>query len=411
MNDRRYRALLVITHPVQYITPTLRLLAKRPEIDLVVAYCSMLGSESTLDPDFGVKVAWDTPVLEGYSWLLVSNMSPQPGLEGFFGLVNPGLWKIIREGHFDVIINLTSYIYFSFWITVAATKLQGVPLLLGVDATQIAPLDGKKWKLRIKKILWPRLFGMADVMVVPSSGGVSLMRSLGIPTERIVQTAHSVDNVWWVEQASRVNRNAVRAEWNIPVHAPAVLFCGKLQPWKRPQDVLRAFAMSSVEGAFLVFAGDGPLRPELEAEAASLGIASSVRFLGFVNQSNLPSVYRSSDLLVLPSEYEAFGLVVNEAMLCGCPVIVSDRVGARLDLVLEGKTGFIFPVYNLEALSALLRESLTSRERLNQVVQAAQTLISGWSPERNGDGLIKAIMKAMHFRSGGRTAAQNKCHD
>jgi glycosyltransferase involved in cell wall biosynthesis len=411
MNDRRYRTLLVITHPVQYIAPTLRLLAKRREIDLVVAYCSLIGAESTLDSDFRVKVAWDVPVLEGYSWLHVPNISPEPGLAGFFGLVNPGLWKAIRTGRFDVVINLTSYIYASFWITVAATKAQDLPLLLGIDATQIAPLDGKKWKIGIKKFLWPRLYGLADVMVVPSSGGVCLLRSLGIPAERIVQTAHSVDNAWWADQASRVNRSFVRANWRIPESAPVVLFCGKLQPWKRPQDALRAFAKCSLEGSYLVFAGDGPLRTDLEAEAHALGVAHAVRFLGFVNQSNLPAVYRSSDVLVLPSEYEAFGLVVNEAMLCGCPVIVSDRVGARFDLVREGKTGFIFPVNNLEALTALLYETLTTRDRLNQMANAAREQMKGWSPEKNVEGLIEAILTAVRFRDGSKTASLDELPD
>ena len=110
MNDRRYRILLVITHPVQYIAPTLRLLAERPEIDLVVAYCSLPGSESAIDPDFGVKVAWDVPVLDGYLWVHIPNISPDAGLGGFFDLMNPGLWKTIRTGQFDAVINLTSYI-------------------------------------------------------------------------------------------------------------------------------------------------------------------------------------------------------------------------------------------------------------------------------------------------------------
>jgi glycosyltransferase involved in cell wall biosynthesis len=399
MNDRRYRTLLVITHPVQYMAPTLRLLAKRPEIDLVVAYCSLLGSEPTLDPDFGVKVAWDVPLLEGYSWLHMANISPQPGLEGFFGLVNPGLWNTILTGQFDVVINLTSYMYASFWIAVAATKAKGLPLLLGVDATQIASLDGKKWKLAVKEFIWPRLYGLADVMVVPSSGGVLLMRSLGIPAERIVRTAHSVDNEWWIGQASKVNRNAIRAEWGIPEHAPVALFCGKLQPWKRPQSALHAFAKSSVGGSYLVFAGDGPLRTGLEAEALALGIAGAVRFLGFVNQSKLPSVYRSSDVLVLPSEYEAFGLVVNEAMLCGCPVIVSDRVGARLDLVSEAKTGFVFSADNLEAFTALLREALSKTDRMKQMGAAAQEQMKKWCPEKNVEGLVEAVVKAVRFRN------------
>jgi glycosyltransferase involved in cell wall biosynthesis len=402
MSDDRYRTLLVITHPVQYFAPTLRLLARRPEIDLVVAYCSLAGSESNVDPDFGVKVAWDIPVLEGYSWLCVPNISPQPGLGRFFGLVNPGLWKTIRNGQFDVVMNLTSYMYASFWITLAAAKAQSLPFLLAIDATQIAPLDGKKWKIPVKRLLWPRLYGLADVMAVPSSGGVLLMRSLGIPAERIVRTAHSVDNRWWIDQASRVNRNAVRAQWGVPNEAPVVLFCGKLQPWKRPHDALRAFAKSRVEGAYLVFAGDGPMRADLEGDARALGIAKAVRFLGFVNQSKLPAVYRSSDLLILPSDYEAFGLVVNEAMLCSCPVIVSDRVGARLDLVFDGKTGFIFPVSNIEALAVLLREVLPERDLLKRIAEAAQERMKEWSPENNVDGLIEAILKAIHFRDGSR---------
>ena len=411
MNDRRHRTLLVITHPVQYIAPTLRLLARRREIDLVVAYCSLVGSESTLDPDFGVNVAWDVPVLEGYSWVQVPNISPEPGLAGFFGLLNLGLWKMIRTGGFDAVINLTSYIYASFWITLAATKVQKIPLLLGMDATQIASLDGKKWKLGIKKTLWPRLYGLADVVVVPSSGGVFLMRSLGIPAERVVQTAHSVDNAWWTDRASRVNRKIVRGSWNIPESAAVVLFCGKLQPWKRPQDALRAFAQSTVKDSYLVFAGDGPLRVHLEAEARALGIAHSVRFLGFVNQSNLPAVYRSSDVLVLPSEYEAFGLVVNEAMLCGCPVIVSDRVGARFDLVREGETGFIFPVANVEALTALLYENLTKRSRLHQIATAAQEQMNSWSPEKNVEGLIEAILTAVRHREGSKTEISQELSD
>jgi glycosyltransferase involved in cell wall biosynthesis len=166
-----------------------------------------------------------------------------------------------------------------------------------------------------------------------------------------------------------------------------------------------------VEGSYLVFAGDGPLRTDLEAEAHTLGIAHSVRFLGFMNQSNLPAVYRSSDVLVLPSEYEAFGLVVNEAMLCGCPVIVSDRVGARFDLVREGETGFIFPVANVDALTLLLYENLTTRSRLNQMASAAQEQMKGWSPEKNVEGLIEAILRAVRLREGSQTAISEELSD
>jgi glycosyltransferase involved in cell wall biosynthesis len=351
-----------------------------------------------VDPEFGVKVAWDTPLLEGYPWVQVPNRSLRPGLGRFFGLTNPGLWKTIRSGHFDVVIVFVGYVYASFWIALAAAKLKGIPIIFGTDAHEIAPLDGKQWKIPIKRWLWPRLFGMMDVVVTPSTGGLRLMRSIGVPAERIVRTTHSVDNDWWTAQAAHVDRAAVRAEWRIPGGSTVLLFCGKLQPWKRPLDVLRAFAKAAVPESFLVLAGEGPLRPALEDEAQSLGISERVRFLGFVNQTQLPAVYRSSDLLVLSSDYEAFGMVVNEAMLCGCPAVVSDRVGARFDLVHEGKTGFIYPAGDVEALAALLREILPDRSRLQQMGSAARVRMQDWSPRENAAGFVEAIERAVELR-------------
>jgi glycosyltransferase involved in cell wall biosynthesis len=229
------------------------------------------------------------------------------------------------------------------------------------------------------------------------------MRSIGIPTERIVLTPYAVDNKWWVEQAARVNRSSVRAEWSVPEDASVVLFCAKLQPWKRPHDVLRAFGKAKVENSYLVFAGDGPLRKSLEEEARSTGLAERVRFLGFVNQTKLPAVYCSSDLFVLSSQYESFGVVVNEAMLCGCPVILSDHVGARFDLVRDTETGFVYPVGNVESLTNLLSEILPARDQLKRMANAARKRMEDWSPAENIEALVEAIERARRFRQ----ASQN----
>ena len=158
-----------------------------------------------------------------------------------------------------------------------------------------------------------------------------------------------------MDQARGRSRSRCRArEWQIPVSATVMLFCAKLQPWKGPGDALEAFARANVPNSYLVFAGDGPLRTSIEQRADELGVSERVRILGFVNQSQLPSVYCAADLLVLPSLYEPFGFVVNEAMLCGCPVAVSDRVGAKYDLVRQGETGYVFPTGDVDALAAIL---------------------------------------------------------
>ena len=394
--------VFVCSHPVQYMAQLFRGMAQHPKLDIMVAYCSLQGADRGVDPEFGIELAWDVPLLDGYPWVLIQNRSLRPGLGRFWGLLNAGLWKLVRTGEFDAVVIFTGYLYATFWIGAAAAKLHRKALLFGSDAHELRSRGQQVWKARFKKWFWPRLFRLADIVIVPSSRSVQLMCSLGIPPERVVLTPYVVHNNWWLERAGEVDRAAVRREWSVPECAPTVLFCAKLQPWKRPQDLLRAFARASVPDAYLVYAGEGPMRPELQAEAANLGVAERVRFLGFANQSQLPAVYRASDLLVLPSEYEPFGVVVNEAMLCGCAVAVSDRVGAGYDLVRPGETGFIFPCGDTDALAQIFREVLPARARLEQIGASARRRLESWSPRENIEAMVQAIERAVQFAENAR---------
>jgi glycosyltransferase involved in cell wall biosynthesis len=122
-----------------------------------------------------------------------------------------------------------------------------------------------------------------------------------------------------------------------------------------------------------------------------LGIATRVRFLGFVNQSQLPAVYTSADLMVLPSEYEPFAVVVNEAMCCGCPVAASDHVGAARDLVAPVRQEFVFPCGDVAALATLLKGVFSDRAFLASLGHAAVAHMQTWSPERNIAATFEAI--------------------
>jgi glycosyltransferase involved in cell wall biosynthesis len=398
MMERPLRVLLVITHPIQYASPLFRLYAKEPSLEILVAYCSLPGAESHVDREFGVEVKWDIPLLEGYPWTAVPNRSWRPGLGSFFGLFNPGIWRLIRDGKFDSVVLYTGYVYATFWIAIAAARMSGAAVLFGTDAHVLSSRDNKGWKLAIKKLLWPRLFRLADTVILPSSGGSAMLRSLGIAEERLTVTPYCVDNDWWIAESSRADREVVRRRWEVPTDSPVVLFCAKLQPWKRPQDVLHAFVRAEIPNSYLVFAGDGASRSALESEVASLGISHRVRFLGFVNQSQLPETYTASDILVLASEYEPFGVVVNESMLCGCPVIVSDQVGAKFDLVRDGETGFVFPMGDVGALSELLHDGLQSPGLLKRISQAARNRMTSWSPAQNLEGLITALERGIQLR-------------
>ena len=388
---RPRRILILASHVIQYASPVFRELARDLRLNLIVAYCSMQGAEPSMDPEFGVEVAWDTSLLEGYRWVRLTNRSPVPGLGRFFGLCNPGVWKTIREGRFDAVI-LPGYFYFTAWIAIAAAKWHGTPILFITDSHGLSSLRAQSaWRLRIKRRLVRTILSLARMLMVSSSGGVEHLKSLGFSSDRIVLAPSAVDNAWWSEQAAKADRNAVRAAWRIPPEGSVAFFCGKLQPWKATADLVEAFTMAKVANSYLAIAGDGPERGALERRAAELGLSDRVRFLGFLNQSQLPSAYCAADVLVLPSLYDAFGLVVNEAMLCGLPVVVSDRVGARFDLVRPGENGYVFPVGNVDALAAILREILSDAEKRERMGAAGRKRMETWSPREYADSVVRAV--------------------
>jgi len=402
MVETSYRILIVCSHPVQYMSPLLRRMAEHPQIDLQVAYCSLRGAHSGYDPEFATAIQWDVPLLDGYNWVEIPNIGTHT--ESFLGLCNPGLWRMIRRNNFDAVFCHTGYLKASFWIAFLAARLSGSVFLFGTDANSLAPRDSQSWKVAVKKISWPRLFSIADQIIVPSSRTRDLMRSLGFAQDEITLTPYCVDNDWWAAQSAQVNRDTIRSSWGVGPDSIVVLFCAKLQPWKRPDNLLEAFVAAGIPGAVLVFAGDGPLRQSLYQRALDLGIADHIRFLGFVNQSALPAVYTAADLMVLPSEYEPFGVVVNEASCCGCPVAASDRVGAATDLIAPVNPDFIFPCGDVPALTRLLQRALSDRTELARRGQDSRRRMQSWSDRENISGALEAVERALSRNRAKRAA-------
>jgi len=400
-----YRLLLVCTHPVQYASPGLRLMAAHPRLDIHVAYCSLQGAEAVVDTEFGHQVKWDVPLLDGYQWTRLRNLAPSPGLGHFFGLVNPGLWEIVRDGRFDAVLLYTGYGYASFWIALLAAKLSGTAVFFGTDASSIQPRGRSRWKVLIKPFLLSRIYRLADGKWAASSAGKEYLKSLTVPEEQIEIIPLVVDNDWWTARAEEVDRPAVRRSWGIPETAPVVLFCAKLQPWKRPLDLLQAFAKCGLREAHLAFAGSGPLDGALASEAKQLGVSDRVHFLGFQNQTQLPAVYRSADLFVLPSEYDPCPAVVCEAMLCGLPVILSDEIRGRFELVERGRTGFIYTCGHVEELSHLISQAMSDPARLNAMGAAARQKMKTCSPQTNTCDLIRLLDRIFRMRRASSSAA------
>lgn len=391
----RYRLLLVCSHPVPYSEPLLGLMAVHPKLDVTVVHC-LLGP--VYDSEFRRTIDARTSTSHPYRCLHVPNRALKPGLGGFFGLVNVGLWRLIANGQFDAVA-VFGYSYLSFWIASLAARFAGTPLFIGTDATELKhPSGGWWWKRWIKLPLVRFIYGhLADIVLVPSTASLQFLKRIGVAEGQMVLTPFVADNNYFAHRVSPCVRERMRDRLGIPSKSFVVLYCGKLAPWKRPGDLLHAFASlaqsdpQAASSAYLVFAGDGILRASLEAEVRSLNLADRVRFLGFTSYDELPSVYAASDLVVLPSEHEAWGVVVNEAMACGISAAVSDRVGARLDLIVPGETGEIFPCGDVQSLVGILQRCIQNPERTQSMAAAGRRRIASWSYGENLQGWVSAL--------------------
>jgi glycosyltransferase involved in cell wall biosynthesis len=393
---RKPKVVLISSQPIQNAA-SLQAMASDSRVDFVTVYCSLPDPKLWRDPEHLTKGAFDLPLLEGYSWVQARNYSPFPRLGKFYGLINPGVIKHVAKADCCIVYG---HAYISFWLAIATAKLLGKPVLMGTDATSLQTQSGANWKISLKSSLKKKLFPffykrIASLVLVPSTQSKRFICSMGVSDERVTLTPYVVDNDSIATRAANVDRKKVRSEWTIPEEAVVALFCAKFIERKRPHDALRAFAQANVSNSYLMMVGDGPLAESVKSEAEHLGIMDRVRFTGLVKYSRLLEFYASSDVLLFPSEHEPYGLPVNEAMICGIPAIVSDRVGAGYDLVSNGETGFVYPCGDVSALAKILGDVLPDRLLLKSMGERASKRMASWSPAANAEATIRAVEKAI----------------
>ena len=344
------RVGILATHPVQYYAPWYRALARL--VDLDVFFSHRQTSEGQARAGFGVAFEWDVPVLEGYRSTFLRNTARHPDVSRFWGCVTPELSSIITRGRFDAFI-VQGWMTASYLQAIRACKRTGTPILVRGDSHLATPRS--PW---LRAVKWPAyrwLISQFDGYLVVGSRARAYVLHYGARADRCFDAPHSVDNQFFASHADAIRheRPSLRRECGVPEDGPAALFVGKLIDGKAAdvfiESVARAAAHTSLTGLIV---GDGPLRPTLEALARRLN--APVRFAGFLNQTQLVRAYAMSDVLVVPSVSETWGLVINEAMASGLPAVVSSGVGAADDLVLPGRTGDVFPVGDVNALSTIL---------------------------------------------------------
>jgi glycosyltransferase involved in cell wall biosynthesis len=326
-------------HPIQYRTPLYQRLAKRGNVQLDVLFLSDYGYRAAIDPGFGVQVAWNIDLLSGYSHQFLTTTE-------HLVRIDRQLRTLIRWLRSQDAVIVYGYVKPWMLFAMVACRSLRIPYIMRGESHPRGQSAGIRRHLR-NAVARKAVSASANTLAI---GQLNKDFYLQYGARRVTFAPYSVDDERFAH-TPQIGRSALLARWGLKDRRRVIIFCGKLIPRKRPLDLAAAVRLLPNE-VTTIFVGDGTMA---ECVQAALRPGSGV-VTGFVNQSELPSYFHAADILVLPSEAEPWGLVINEAMAAGTLPVVSDRVGAAPDLV-RG-IGEVYPCGDVTALAVALSRAL-----------------------------------------------------
>ena len=386
---------ICISHPIQYKAPLFRRLAAQPGLELRVFFFSDTGLAAKSDPYHGTTAKWDIPLLKGYHSEIMHNWWPSDAFRPW-GIGPYANFSIIgKVAQCDAVV-IHSYTSLSDWMAWLVARIRGIPVLFFGDMYGRAN-DTARQQVR-RRLASKMLSGCAAVLAIGSVARDVYVNEYGIEPGRIFLAPYAVDNDFFTEASTslRADQGVLRSMLGLKPDTPIVLCVAGMVPKKRQADLIEAVARLRAK-CQLVFVGHGPLMGEIQALAKSRRV--DCVFAGFINQSELPKYYAAADVFALPSLWEEFGLVVNEAMCCGLPVVASETVAATKDLVINGGNGFVFGPGDVETLSMRLGELLVSPSMRQAFGRRSQEMIREWSYNQAVQGILDALRMAVGKRA------------
>ena len=356
------RLAIVTTHPIQYHAAWFRALAKHSAIDPQVLFCHQATPREQAAAGFGVEFDWDVSLLEGYPYRFLQNVARVPSVAGFSGLDTPEIKDIIARKRFDAVM-INGWHYKSAWQAMRASWKTGTPVMVRSDSHLYT--ERPLLKRIAKQPFYSWFISKLDACLAVGKWSSDYFLHYGAAPERVFIVPHVVDTDYFESESQRLTpqRDALRAQWGLGNSAVVFLFAGKFTEIKRPLDFVDAVALAARKGRVAgLMVGDGPLRQTCEGKVRTLG--APIQFAGFLNQSMIPTAYAAADALVLPSEAETWGMAVNEAMACGLPCFVSDKVGCGPDMVITNDTGAVYPLGDTGLLADLLADFAADKKQM-----------------------------------------------
>jgi len=365
------------THPIQYRSPIFKKVFSLNPGTKVYFFNERADTDNPLFKERGQipKQNWGISLLDGFDseTLNLSGMS--------FAAVHSAFKKILDTERPASIV-LMGYAQWENWILLFMAKARGIHVIHIGDTFNDG--DGKKRPL-VKEILMRWFFSKVSTFVSVGEKNRSFYLRKGVEADRIVATKHCVDSDFFGDRVSSI-REQWRKQHGIPDSAIVILFMGRLVDRKRPMDAVKLSQLLRSPGVCTVIAGNGYLEETLKPFASE-----RLRLIGFQNQLQARECYHGSDLLFVPSEWETWGLVVNEAFATGIPAVVTDTCGCADDLVVRGETGEVFGVGDLEPLARKLDALFSNPDQLRLMGRRARDkVLKEYSVEKFALALLSA---------------------
>ena len=387
-----HRLAVIASHPIQYQAPWFRALAQR--VDLAVFYCHRITARDQIEAGFSTGFEWDLPLLDGYHAQWLRNTSARPGVERFGGCDTPEIASILATGRFDACL-VNGWYLKSYLQAARACRTHGIPILMRGDSQLGTSRSVVKRTLKYPVYRW----GLThiDAHLYVGRANHEYLTHYGVSENRLFFAPHFVENARFAAGASTARADGAAAAFRAAIGAgPQTfvwMFAGKLIEKKRPSDFVEAVIRLHEAGADVrgIIVGSGPMQETLNRRVSETN--APVTFLGFRNQTEIPTCYAASDGLVLPSDArETWGLVVNEAMACGLPAVVSDAVGCHRDLIDGRLTGRTYRLGHVDGLASAMAD-VDSQVRADplQVRHAVDELIAGYTCEAAVGGTLRAL--------------------
>ncbi|MGV8815432.1 MAG: glycosyltransferase family 4 protein [Gelidibacter sp.] len=388
-----YKISFLQSHPIQYHSPLYDKLEQNRLVDLKVYYCTNYGLSQNgirFHPEFGELPNWDVDLVAGHTHEILENQAFKKGMfNGFFGLMNLSIYGKLKKDKPDVLV-INGWNYFTMVWAVFCCKLLKIKIYVRGDNSIEGDKRLARWKRKVKHFLYGIfLFPLYTKIGYVGTKNKTFFQSYGIKEAQLLHLPHAIDNTKFEHyyREHKNNKLEIRHKLDIP-NKFNVLFIGRLHPEKRIFDLIEAVGRIS-DRVHLTIVGDGKLYDEVRL-ACETYPPNTFKMVGFKNQGALLDYYITGDLMVLPSELETWGLVINEAMNFNLPIILSNTVGCVEDLCMQ-ENGYIYNMGDINDLTSKIDFLAKNPKIAKRMGIVSGEIIKDYSYEYIIENLIQSL--------------------